>query len=324
MVTSKKVGTGKSVQLKDYIYFDAPRMESFLAQLQDGLVKETVESHTGQTGIEAKLAGGIPWLRADLSSSGGVTSVRSTSKVLHNYLYTVLEKELGDRVIETAKVFSTEDWQSDIVHKRLGEKQTDFVKIEGRVRIFDFASMLLQLETVPKMMESFVQMQHASSVTKQAGQGSTKQQTTYPPSGKKEERKAMEAFDQFTTLIKDFYSDFIILKAYPTSDNRYYFIAALDKTCLQDERARLFLKFGSSPLLSWTILAQVASVPQPQPAHDSQFSDLPQSNDGQSADFSDLATAMLDSLRGLFTRTGITISVRYPAISITPLAIYRV
>src|SRR5450759_3071847 len=107
----------KNVELKDFIYIDSPRMESFLAQLQEGLVKEMVESKSDQKGIAAKLAGGIPWLQADLSSSGGVTNVRNTSKIMHNYLYTVLERELGDRVIETSEVFSIEDWESGAVHQ---------------------------------------------------------------------------------------------------------------------------------------------------------------------------------------------------------------
>jgi len=136
------------VQLKDFIYIDVPRMESFLAQLQRGLVKEKEESASRQKGVEAKVAGGVPWLQAELSGSGGITRGERTSKILHDYLYTVLETELGDRVIETAEAFSLEDWRLGTAHRRLGERQTDFVRIEGRVRILDFGSLALQLETL--------------------------------------------------------------------------------------------------------------------------------------------------------------------------------
>ncbi len=147
-----------NIQLKDFIYFDNPRMESFLAQLQEGLIREVMESRSSREDVEAKLKGGVPWLQADLAATGGITNSRNTSKILHNYLYTLLEKELGDRVIDIGESFTEEHWRTGNVHQKLGEKQTDFVKIHGRVRIFDFTSTVLQMDAVLKMMESFTQM----------------------------------------------------------------------------------------------------------------------------------------------------------------------
>jgi len=313
----------ESAQLKDFIYIDVPRMESFLAQLQRGLVKETVESASRQKGIKAKLAGGIPWLQAELMGSGGITRVQKTSKILHDYLYTVLEKELGDQIIETAETFSPEDWRSGVVHRQLGEKQTDFVKIKGRVQILDFASMGLQLETIAKMMESFSRVQTASSKAKQAKPSSARrgQQSRWKSSKTKEN----DEMTQFFALIKEFYGDLIILKVYPVSgDDVYCFIGALDKSYLQDERAQMLLKFGTSPSVDWTVLAQVALVPQEtQQAQGLQLSDLPQLSPDQFTDFSEMIMAMLEIVGAAFTQTGFTMSVKYPAISITPLAIYR-
>lgn len=313
----------KNVPLKDFIYIDVPRMESFLAQLQRGLVKEIVESASGQKGIEAKLTGGIPWLQAELSGSGGITRVQKTSKILHDYLYTVLEKGLEDRVIETAKAFSLEDWQSGIVHQRLGERQTDFVKIEGRVRILDFASMGLQLETIARMMESFSQVQSASSEAKWAKPRSAKRgkRSRQKPSGEKGDDEMI----QFIALIREFYGDLIILKVYPVpGEDACCFIGALDKSYLQDERAQMLLKFGTSPSIDWTVLAQVASVPQEtQQTQGLQFPDLPQLSPDQFTDFSEMIMAMLEIIGTAFAQTGFTMSVKYPAISITPLAVYR-
>jgi hypothetical protein len=311
----------KNVELKDFIYIDVPRMESFLAQFQRGLVKEIVESTSGQKGIEAELSGGIPWLQTKLSGSGGTAKEQKTSKTLHDYLYTVLEKELGDRVIETVKAFSPEDWQSGVVHQRLGKRQTDFVKIKGRVRILDFASMGLQLETFARMMESFSQVQSAASKAKQASPSSARR-------GRQSKRKSSkkdEEILQFIALIKEFYGDLIILKVYPVLGNDgYYFVGALDKSYLQDERAHMLLKFGTSPLIDWTVFAQVASVPQEtQQTQGPQFPDLPQLSPEQFKDFSDMITTMLEALGAVFAQTGFTMSVKYPAISITPLAIYR-
>ena len=316
----------KSVQLKDFIYIDVPRMESFLAQLQRGLVKETVESASGQKGVEAKLAGGIPWLQAELVGSGGITRVQKTSKILHDYLYTVLEKELGDQVIETAETFSPEDWRSGVVHRQLGERQTDFVKIKGRVRILDFASMGLQLETIAKMMESFSQVQTASSKAKQAKPSSAKRgQQSRRKSSKTKEDKEDDEMIQLIALIKEFYGDLIILKVYPIPGNDVYcFIGALDKSYLQDERAQMLLKFGTSPSVDWTVLAQVALVPQEtQQVQGLQFPDLPQLSPDQFTDFSEMIMAILEIIGTAFAQTGFTMSVKYPAISITPLAVYR-
>lgn len=313
----------KNVQLKDFVYIDVPRMESFLAQVQQGLVKEMVESASGQKGIEAKLAGGVPWLRAELLGTGGITRVQKTNKILHDYLHTVLEEELGDRVIETAEAFSPEDWRSGVVHRRLGERQTDFVEIKGRVRILDFASMGLQLETLAKMMESFSRVQSASSKPNQAKPRPAKRGKQSRQKLPKE--KEEDEMSQFIALIKEFYGDLIILKAYPVpGDDVYYFIGALDKSYLQDERAQMLLKFGTSPSVDWTVLAQVASVPQEtQQPQGIQFPDLPQLSPDQFTDFSEIIMVMLEAIGTAFTQTGFTMSVKHPAISITPLAVYR-
>jgi hypothetical protein len=282
----------KSFQLKDFIYIDVPRMESFLAQFQRGLVKEIVESTSGQKGIEAELSGGIPWLQTRLSGSGGIAKEQKTSKTLHDYLYTVLEKELGDRVIETAIAFSPEDWESSVVHQRLGERQTDFVKIKGRVRILDFDSMGLQLETLARMMDSFSQVQSVASKAKQARPSSARRgQKSKPKSSKLKDDEML----QFIGFIREFYGDLIILKVYPVLGNDdYYFVGALDNSYLQDERAHMLLKFGTSPLAEWIVFAQVASVPQEtQQTQGLQSPDLPQLSPDQFTDFSDMIRVQL-------------------------------
>lgn len=321
--TNKRRDCQKDVQLKDFIYIDMPRMESLLAQIQQGLIKEIVESTSGQKDIGANLAGGIPWLRAELSGSGSITRVKETNKILHDYLYTVLEQELGNQIISTANAFSPEDWQSGTVHRQLGERQTDFIKVKGRVRILDFASMGLQLETIAKVMESFSRVQSASSKAKDAkpspkDRGHKNKQM--PPQKKKDDEMT-----QFIALVKEFFGDLIILKIYPvTGDDYYHFIGALDKSYLQDERAQTLLKFGTSPSVDWTVFAQVASVPQKTPqTRGLERLDLPQLSPDQFTDFSDMITTVLEILSTAFVETGLTISVKYPAISITPLTVYR-
>jgi hypothetical protein len=313
----------KNIQLKDFIYIDVPRMESFLAQLQRGLVKEIVESTSGQKGIGAELGGGIPLLQARLTGSSGITRAQETSKILHDYLYTMLEREIGDHVIETAQAFSLDDWQSGIVHRQLGEKQTDFIRTKGRVRILDFASMGLQLETIARIMESFSRVQSASFKATQAMPGSVKsrQQRGQKPSKKKGD----DEWTQFIALIKEFYGDLIILKVYPIPGNDVYcFVGTLDKSYLQEERAQMLFKFGTSPTVDWTVFAQVASVPRRiQQTQGLQFPDLPRLSPDQFTDFSEMITSMIEIIGTAFVQTGFTMSVKYPAISITPLAVYR-
>lgn len=312
--------TAKKNPLKDFIYIDIPRIESFMAQLQRGLVKEVAEKVSGQKGLDAKLLGGIPGLQAELSGTGSITRAQETSKVLHDYLYMQLEEELKDQVIETTKVFSPEDWRSGVVHRQLGEKQNDFLKIRGRVRILDFASIALQLETVAKMMESFSRVQSAPPKTKQG-----KSRTTTRQQGGQRASTDDDPMTQLITLVKDFYGDLIILKVYPVpKDDTFYFTGALDKSYLQDGRAQMLLKFGTSPSVDWTVLAQVASVPPKiQQTQDRGALSLPELSANQFTDFSDMITTMLEAMGVAFAQTGITMSVKYPVISITPLAVYR-
>ncbi len=134
----------------------------------------------------------------------------------------------------------------------------------------------------------------------------------------------LKNFEQFTKIIKDFYSDLIILKVYPIADNRYHFMALLDKSYIQDDRTRFFLKFGTVSSTKWTLLAQIASVPEAENALDSSTQQVTQSSENRSTDFSEIVTNLMEGFRSLLVKTGITITVKYPVISITPLAIYRI
>ena len=311
--------SGEEQVVKDFVYLDASRLESILAQLQCGLVRELVETQGRETGIEAELGGGLPWLQARLAGRGGVSGEHQASKVLHDYLYSLVEEGLGKR-IRDVNVFSVDDWRTGRVHQDLGRTQTDFIRVTGRVKITDFMGLAAQLESAAGLMEAIqripVSQQSDQRSRSRGGKGGKRPRT----------RNQEEAITKLVCIVKEFYADLIVLKIFPLPDNdSYHFTGALSKGGLQDERAHMLLKFGTEASAPWTMLSQVASVPaKAQTASDLQSISLPSLSPAQFTDMADAVEQLMDAIAQVFAVAGMSMTVKYPIIAVTPLAVYRV
>lgn len=314
----EKRASGEEQIVKDFVYLDTPRLESILAQLQRGLIRELVKTKGRETGIEAELSGGLPWLQARLSGRGDISGEHQTSKVLHDYLYSLVEEGLGKR-IRDVNALSVDDWRTDRVHQELGRTQTDFIRVTGRVKITDFMGLAAQLESTAGLMEALQRI----SVSQQNDQRS---QSRRGKGGKRPTTRGQdETITQLVSIVKEFYGDLIVLKVFPLpDDDSYHFTGALSKNGLQDERAHMLLKFGTAASAPWTMLGQVASVPaKAQTATDLRSISLPSLSPAQFTDMADAVEQLLDAIAQVFAVTGMSMTVKYPAIAVTPLAVYR-
>ena len=314
--------SGEGQAIRDFIYLDIPRLESILAQLQRGLVRGLVETRGGEASIEAELGGGLPWLQARLTGRGGISGERQVSKVLHDYLCSLVEEGLGERIRDIG-AFSVDDWRTGRVHQELGKKQMDFIRVSGRVKITDFMGLAVQLESMGRLMRVFQQFSSPEQSMRQPRPRSKKRRGK--GQGSTTPSQDDEMIIQVVSLIKEFYGDLIVLKVFPVPDeDHYYFIGPLSQEGLQDERVHMLLKFGTATSVPWTVLAQVASVPsQPQTIAALPNDALPAFSPGQFTDMSDAIEQLMDAIAQLFAVTGMTMTVKYPAIAITPLAVYR-
>jgi hypothetical protein len=307
--------------VRDFIYFDSERMESYLAQIEKGLRQEESETTSFEKEVGGKLSGGITAIiGAELGAGGTHTRQYQVSKRLHSYLYQLLEDGLAKRV-HLISNYSADEWRSGKVQQSLIGHETDFVKVVGRVKIVDFGNLATSLESMLKLMELFTIWESTSQ-----------QQRSVASSGKRTRRRRQEMqmegadqVEQIVALVREFYSDVILVKVFPLDGmSQYYCVGPLDQDNLQDDRTRLLLKYGSSPSVPWTVFGQLASVPREmretetiRPLDLSGI--LPQSFDS----LADAVETMLDALTMVFAQSGLSVTVRYPAISITPLAIYR-
>ena len=146
-----------------------------------------------------------------------------------------------------------------------------------------------------------------------------------PPVQMHKKKGGIEGAKELTVIaktIRELYKGVIIAKVFPLDEkDEYYFVGGLDGECLQDDRNRMLLKFGVAPTAKWTVLGQVASVPQPTlPSQE-----IPDFSSISFAEgtMADVLEQVLDTFNTLLTQTGMAISVRHPAIAITPLAIFR-
>jgi hypothetical protein len=130
--------------VRDFIYFDSDRMESYLAQIEKGLRQEESEMTSFEKEVGGKLSGGIASLiGAELDAGGTHTKQHQISKRLHSYLYQLLEDRLRERV-HLLSDRTTDEWESGKVHQSLAGHETDFVKVIGRVKIVDFSSLAIE------------------------------------------------------------------------------------------------------------------------------------------------------------------------------------
>lgn len=307
--------------VRDFIYFDSDRMESYLAQIEKGLRQEESETTSLEKELGGKLSGGVKAIiGAELGVGRTQTRQYQVSKRLHSYLYQLLEDGLGKRA-HLVSNYSSDEWRSGKVHQLLAGHETDFVKVVGQVKIVDFGNLATSLESMLKLMELFTAWESASQQQRSAA--SSKKRT-----GQRRQKAQIEGADQveqIVALVREFYSDVILVKVFPLDGmSQYYCVGPLDQDNLQDDRTRLLLKYGSTPSVPWTVFGQLASVPrETRETEAARPLDLSETLSQSFDSLADAVETMLDVLTTVFAQSGLSVTVCYPAISITPLAIYR-
>ena len=280
---------------RDFIYLDTDRVQSIIAQLQEGLLNEVLEGKTNQTAGKMQMATNLLAMLLPVSVSGSVEHSRgsslSESRVLHDYAFEAARLSLE----EEGLLLERADLDQDEV------PESGFVLIRGAAQILDY-------ETLHRMAENFDRLDDFFNPEVSQNQ-------------KKKRRKENEPFRESGVLIETFFKDVIRVKV--INESGCSFVGPLDRGHLREDVGGLIYKHGSTPKGEWTMLAEISRVPSPDEDAEENFGDMmEQLNEetDEEATPSDLLDQVVTMFNGFQEFLG---SVSYPDIAVSPVAVYR-
>jgi hypothetical protein len=300
------------IPLKDFTYLDIDRVKSFIAQLYEGVPEAFEEiagkerGGSGEAGVDIlgllKLGGG-----GSILYQKSMTETRS----VHRYLYTLFERKLKDlnKLIDIDANFPIEQWTLDKF------EDGEFVLINGKVQIINYRSVISSIQMIPELMEIGTEFQ--KQALKQRFAKKEIPQQEYDKQLKTINTPTIDKQDigKLADLLEKFYSDASRVKVFPFKEDR-------DRRFVGNTIYEYFT--ASSPvnqsinqvMLSGTNWYVMGLVNKP---------DSTPPNIGTTAskgqNLEDSLEQVVFSLQAI---TKYTMSIDFPAISLLPIAIYRI
>ena len=342
-------------KIRDYIYLDIDRIKSIFSQIEKGLLIQQTEGINQDNEVKANI--GTNWLSnlfLDAGIEGDVifTNKKDETKVLHDYMYTILEKKLCDenQVIKIPADYNKENYR-DMLNPNSFILLECYIKIENYLKISNIIDDINELQIILGVLglESMSQNSEINQwdeTEKNLKNNSQLLDESY--------LKALSSF------FNKFYEGKIFIKAMPFSgDFLSNFIGLIKKKYLREDIDDILFRYGSSPTFKWHVFGQISSIPAKNYNPNVQISDSKYlsikknwneisrilnssivfkqvtANDKEcwnewgldKNDFNILKGKLLEfSLEQLFDiidSVSYEISIKYPSIKFTPIAIYR-
>jgi hypothetical protein len=293
-LTQRRQG-GRGTVYRDFIYLDTDRLQSIIAQLQEGLLDQVVEGKNEEVSGGTRLTANLLSLLIPFSASASVGYKNVTdlkqNKVLHDYAFNVALDAMREQG------FLLEDDLNSI-------PETGFVLVEGFVRIFDY-------ETISNMAENWNELDEFFN----------------PPQSKNERDKRRKSeqnrnIGQMKVFTDVFFKDAIRVRLINSEDHS--FVGPLAREHLREEMRNLIFKHGSNPSDEWTMLAEISRVPllgnSPLGRLQKLMEAERQLGDGQQKNPAELLNFLLEAFDTLQEAIG---SASPFDVYVSPVAIYR-
>lgn len=277
---------------RDFIYLDINRIQSIIAQLQQGLLNEMLEGNTEQTTGKMQMAINLLAMMLPATVTGSVEHSRgaslSESRVLHDYAFEVARDSLEDEGL----LVERDDLDWDEV------PESGFVLVRGAAQILDYETLRRVAENI-NILDDFFNSEDSQKQRKQR-------------------HKNNKTFQESGVLFETFYRDAIRVNIVNAQDCG--FVGPLAREHLREDVQALIYKHGSRPKGEWTMLAEISRIPQPGEDVEKAMAAMME----QTIVAGDLPSDMIDQvvsvLNGFQELMG---SVTYPNIAVSPVAVYR-
>ncbi len=321
--------SNRDVAYRDFIYLDIDRLQSILAQLEQGLLTDLIAGRSKEVGGTANIAAGLlsQFLPLTVSAGGKISSDVRESKVLHDYAFTVALNSLRDRSL----LLEATEFERD----EFPVPENAFVLIHGSIQITDY-------EALRRLMKNWSVFERMSSKSDGNAGGNRSNSDDQPESGlNRRQRRALKRLGEFELspssqkgsenrsrdstsniedLIEVFYGDMV--QSIVTNIGGVRFVGVLNRDHLREDIRDLIFKYGSRPQGEWTILAQVTRIPEPEEAV---------TDPEVLSTVLDTTSFPITSVFGAFGQMLSVVnlfqefmgSVNYPDVAVSPIALYR-
>lgn len=298
---------------RDFIYMDTERLKSIVAQLNKGLIESKTTTVT--EGDTDKINGGIDFLK--ILKVGGETSFlwenqASESHTMHDYLYNLAESSLNSKKLLTKipgdiEINNLED--PDKFPNQLNS--TSFVLVKGKTIINDFAYMQTILDNFDDLLKAVITGE--KSADKSFEKVSQNQRNKMVQERINELNIPKDIKNALKVFLSNFYGDRVVIKNIPIIERpNFRFVGTLNKLYLRESIENIIYKYGTAPQDDWYMFAQVASIPN------KNTDELVMSFNQNELEKG--LQSVFDALREI-EKSGLSIS--FPEIAVTPIAIYR-
>lgn len=342
-------------KIREYIYLDVDRIKSIVSQNEKGLIIEKTE----ESGHDAELKGNVGSnvltnLFVDFGVEGDVlfTNRKDETKVLHDYMYNLLEKKLveSDTIIKIPANYGNENYRDNI-------NPDSFILMECMIKIENYTSISDLIEKINELQVSFEVMGlNSMSNALEVNQWEEAEQSL---------RKNSQLLDEsylnsLSVFFNHFYNGKIFIKCMPFDNDVFSnFIGFIKEKYLREDIEDIIFKYGSSPSFKWYVFGQISSIPSKNfnptiNIQDSKYKTIKENWDVISKilnesnvfkqlsseskdvfknfglnknDFIFLKRKVLDltfeNLFDIIDSISYETSIKYPSIKFTPIAVYR-
>lgn len=253
--------------IRDYIYLDTGRAGSLYAQASGGLVESFINSQNEEETMHHRERG-APLSGSELTKELLIGSKKIETRILHDYLFTELEKLLDDNIVG----INSENI-STVLPGQL-------IKVTGIAEIDDTQRLQALMENFNDFQRSIYFAGVADAVQKKIRELETKLETASGQNKKKLEQEleklslnalgrqykigipdiTVKALSLFFKLL---YTDIFEIKVITPFNKDYIFRAILNREYLREDSAVIYAKYGSRTQVPWTMVGQVTTIDLP-------------------------------------------------------------
>lgn len=289
---------------RDFLYLDIERVQSIIAQLEKGLLEKVLEGRTSELEGKASVAAGILTSFLPVGVEGGVHRQHEvqTAKVLHDYAFTVALDALNR---DNLYLEVENDWKRENFLLPDGT----FILAQGKLSIIDYGLLQGLAENASTLDVLFSSRQ---SSTSQQGRGGHTQKAM-----SKNTRNLKDTW----ALVEAFMGDAIHIKL--SCFDQILLVGPVLREYLRERTRDMIFKYGGEPREGWSLLAQINQVTEPfnKLASIAQLTtNLASPSDQGHLTLTDILNPIIEVLNVVQEAVA---SVSYPAISVTPIALYR-
>jgi hypothetical protein len=317
--------------IRDFIYVDTERLNSFYSQAFEGVADRIVQSYVG--GLVSTETQQFSKESGSLEAQVAEASLRTESKFLYDHMYNILESQVGSRILEPSGI-TLENYLEKI-------KDAYLLRVHGSPEIEDYQRMREFMDQFNSLADAIAYSTvHFGKTRENLDAAEQEIRNIQDPNKRAAAKKRYEAATDIKKLAKEmglrqdeqllknlilfnelFYPGGFDITITPSDSKGIVYRAVLDRRWLRIQPNMLKALYGTLVQSEWTIVGQATFIP-----------DIHNQTNDTAEESEDIITndtpSMRDPFRNMF-RSERTLenmfqqSKKRVEIIIAPLAIYR-